>query len=124
MRDPRLLPSTVFWIENHGRHASPWNGRNRCLGLEDVCSYFNEGMPISAQPNSINALGIPTALELDAKRPTTINYIQGVAKVPADFRQVKDIEFGAGNVTFVSVTGKRVTVPVNVAFVRTGDPAR
>jgi hypothetical protein len=33
---------------------------------------------------------------------------------------VKDVEFGDGRVTFVSVTGKRVTVPVNVDFIKTG----
>jgi len=120
LRDPRILPTTVFWIENHGRHGIPWSGRNRCLGLEDVCSYFNEGLPISAQPNGINAQGIPTAIELDANRPTVVNYVQGVAKIPADFQMVKDVVFGAGEVTFVSVTGRKVTVPVNFEFVRTG----
>ncbi|OGD20517.1 MAG: hypothetical protein A2W03_02170 [Candidatus Aminicenantes bacterium RBG_16_63_16] len=120
MRDPRILPMTVFWIENHGRHGVPWNGRNRCLGLEDVCSYVNEGMPISAQPNDINAQGIPTAIELAADRPTVVNYIQGVAKIPPDFRMVKDIELGAGEVTFVSVTGKKVSLPLDFEFARTG----
>jgi hypothetical protein len=120
VRDPRLLPTTAFWIENHGRHGVPWNGRNRCLGLEDICGYLNEGMPMSAEPNSLNAQGIPTAIALEANRPTVVNYIQGVAKVPADFQMVKDVEFGAGEVTFVSVTGKRVTVPVNFEFARTG----
>ncbi len=120
VRDPRVLPATVFWIENHGRHGVPWNGRNRCLGLEDVCTYFNEGLPLSAQPNDINAIGIPTAVELDPHRPTVVNYLQGVARLPADFRMVKDIEFGAGELTFVSVTGKRVTVPVTFDFAHTG----
>lgn len=120
MRDPRILPTTVFWIENHGRHGAPWNGRNRCLGLEDVCSYLNEGMPLSAQPNSVNKEGIPTCLELSPDRPTTVNYIQGVVKVPADFVMVKSIEFGAGTVTFVSVTGKKVTAAVSHEFIRTG----
>jgi len=120
LRDPGLLPTTVFWIENQGRHGMPWNGRNRCLGLEDVCSYLNEGMPISAQPNDVNRKGIPTAIELTPDRPTAVNYIQGVAKIPEGFRMVKDLEFGTNEVTFVSVTGKRMTVPVNFQFVRTG----
>jgi len=37
-----------MWIENHNRHESPWNRRNLCLGLEDVCCYLNEGMLILA----------------------------------------------------------------------------
>lgn len=120
MRDPMFLPTTLFWIENHGRHGSPWNGRNSCLGLEDVCSYVNEGMPISARPNALNREGIPTALVLSPDRPTFVNYIQGVAKIPADFRMVKTVRFGDGKVTFISVTGKKVTVPVNYEFIRTG----
>jgi hypothetical protein len=120
IRDPRILPTTVMWIENHGRHESPWNGRNRCLGLEDVCSYLNEGMPISARPNDVNAQGIPTAMQLDPKRPTFVNYVEGVAKIPAGFKMVRDVEFGKGKVVFVSVTGKKVDVPVNYEFARTG----
>lgn len=120
MRNPSILPTTVFWIENHGRHGSPWNGRNQCLGLEDVCSYLNEGMPISAQPNDINADGIPTSIQLNAKRPTAVNYVEGVAKIPKGFVKVRTIEFAKGKATFVSITGKRVTVPVNWDFVQSG----
>ena len=120
LHDPRTLPTTVFWIENHGRHGVPWNGRNSCLGLEDVCSYLNEGMPISARPNAINRKGIPTALELSPDRPTDVNYIQGVAKIPTDFRMVREVRFGDGTVTFVSTTEMKVTIPVNYEFVRTG----
>jgi hypothetical protein len=121
MRDPRILPTTVFWIENHGRHGAPWNGRNRCLGLEDICGYLNEGLPLSAQPNDLNAQGIPTAVELRPDRPTFVNYIQGVAQIPADFRMVKDVEYGDGQVTFVSVTGKKVTVPREFRFRSNGE---
>lgn len=120
LRDPKILPTTVMWIENHGRHGSPWNGRNACLGLEDVCSYLNEGMPISAQPNEVNARGIPTSIQLSPKRPTFVNYVEGVAKIPAGFIKVKTVEFGDHSVTFRSITGKSVTVPVNYGFVRSG----
>jgi len=122
MRDPRVLPATVFWIENHGRHGQPWNGRNRCLGLEDVCSYLNEGLPVSAQPNCINQEGIPTALQLSPDRPTAVNYIQGVARIPAGFKLVKSVEFGPGMVTFVSVTGKKAAASVNYEFLKSGKP--
>jgi len=33
---------------------------------------------------------------------------------------VKDVKFGADGITFISITGKNVTVPVNYGFVRTG----
>ena len=40
LKDVRVLPSTVLWMENFGRHQAPWNGRNCCIGIEDVCSYL------------------------------------------------------------------------------------
>jgi len=33
LRNPAVLPTTAFWIENRGRHSFLWNGRNQCLGL-------------------------------------------------------------------------------------------
>lgn len=120
LRDPSILPTTVFWIENHGRHGNPWNGRNSCLGLEDVCSYMNEGMPISAQKNDLNAQGIPTSLQLNPNRPTLVNYIAGVAKIPKGFVKVRTASFGKDQVTFTSITGKQVSIPVDWRFVRSG----
>ncbi len=120
LKDPAVLNSTVFWFENHGRHGVPWNGRNNCLGLEDVTAYFADGLPAAAQPNILNKEGVKTALELSADHPTAIHYIQGVAKVPAGFEQVKTLEFTPGHVTFVSTTGQRVSVPVKHEFLKTG----
>ena len=115
-----MLPTTVMWIENHGRHAAPWNGRNRCLGLEDVCAYFAEGLGPSVQPNLLSKAGIPTAIELSRERPTVINYIQGVARVPKDFDMVEKVEFAAGQLTLVSRSGRKVIVPVRHEFLKTG----
>lgn len=120
LRNPSILPTTVMWIENHGRHESPWNGRNRCLGLEDVCSYLNEGMPISAQRNDVNAQGIPTSIPLNPQRPTFVNYIAGVALIPKGFVKVRSVRFEKGRAVFLSVTGKSVSVPVNWGFVHSG----
>lgn len=120
LKDPKMQPSTVLWIENHGRHESPWNGRNRCLGVEDVCAYFAEGLGASVEPNVLTKAGIPTAIELTRDHPTTLNYIQGVARVPKDFGVVKTIEFTAGQLTLISDSGKKVTVPVKHEFLQTG----
>ena len=49
-----------------------------------------------------------------------MNYIQGVARVPAGFDRVATIEFGTGEMTLVSPDGKRITVPVNHQFANTG----
>lgn len=120
LKDPAVLNSTVFWIENHGRHGMPWNGRNNCLGLEDVTAFFAEGLAASARPNLLTKQGIKTAIELTAEHPTAIRYIQGVAKVPPGFEQVKTLEFTPDRVTFVSVNGLRVGAAVRHEFLKTG----
>jgi len=120
LKDPAVLNSTVMWIENRGRHGVPWNGRNNCLGLEDVTAFFADGLPASAQPNVLTKEGVATAVELRADRPTAVNYIQGVAKVPAGFDVVKTAEFKPGEVSFISESGQRVTVPVRHEFLKSG----
>ena len=121
VRDPAVLPATAFWIENHGRHGSPWNGRNNCLGLEDVCGYFADGLVASVEQNSLSKQGIRTAVELDAAKPTEIRYAQGAARVPAGFDRVARIDFSQpGKMTLVAASGGTVTVPVDHAWVMGG----
>lgn len=120
LKDPAVLNSTVFWIENHGRHGHPWNGRNNCLGLEDVTAYFADGLAASTRDNILTKEGIVTAVELKASQPTTVNYIQGVAKIPDGFEMVKTLEFAPGQVTFISTTGKQAVAAVRHEFLKTG----
>ena len=120
LKDPAVLRTTVFWIENHGRHGHPWNGRNNCLGLEDVTAFFAEGLAKSVSDNLLTAEGVPTAITLHADRPTSVNYIQGTAKIPKGFDIVREVKFAPGEVTFVSSSGERVTVPVRHEFLKTG----
>ena len=120
LKDPAVLRSTVFWIENHGRHGHPWNGRNNCLGLEDVTAFFADGLAASTSENVLTKEGVETAIELSADSPTSVNYIQGVVKIPDGFENVQSLEFAPGEVTFVSTTGKRVTAPVRHEFLKSG----
>lgn len=119
LKDPQILNSTVFWIENRGRHGYPWLGRNHCLGLEDVTAYFADGLKASIEPNQLNQQGIKTALELAKETPTVVPYIQGVVRVPQAFQSVKTIEFSPGNITLVSPEGLRVETPVRHEFLKT-----
>ena len=122
-KDPAVLPATAFWISNLGNHASPFSGRNRCLGLEDVCAYFAEGLADSARANRITRAGFPTALKLSPKTPTAIHYIQGVAKVPRTFGRVVKVNCAPGKATFVSSKRKKVTVNVCHEFIFDSDLA-
>ena len=124
LRDPTVLPMTAFWLENHGRHSFPWNGRNQCLGMEDVCGYFADGLVPSTEPNQLSEQGIPTAVTLDADRPTAVRSIQAAVPVPSDFGSVDRIEFADASVSLISDAGKAVAVPLDWTFVLGGALAR
>ena len=120
LKDPAVLRTTVFWMENHGRHGHPWNGRNSCLGLEDVTAFFADGLAASIRDNVLTKEGVETAVELNAEKPTAVNYIQGVVRIPEGFENVQTLKFAPGEVTLISTTGKRVTAPVRHEFLKTG----
>jgi len=123
LKDARVLPMTYFWIENGGRGASPWNGRNNCLGLEDACSYFADGLAPSVAENLLTNEGVKTAITFKADAPTTINYIQGAVRVPAGFDRVASVAFTDQAATFKSESGQEVVVPVSKEFLRFGKKA-
>ncbi len=120
MKDPKVLRTTVFWIENRGRHGHPWNGRNNCLGLEDVTASFADGLEASIGENELTKRGVSTAIELRADKPTSIRYIQGVVKVPAGFGEVSQVEFKAGEATFVDAKGLKATAKVHHEYLQSG----
>ena len=120
-RDAGVLPQTAFWMSNGGRHAAPWSGRNRCLGVEDGCSYYTFGLAESARKNALNQEGIPTTLNLSPSRPTRIMHIQGVAKTPRGFDRVKAVQFEKDSVTFSSWSGKQAHAAVRWGFLQSGE---
>jgi hypothetical protein len=116
LKNPNLMPGRLFWIENRGRHAPPWSGRNSCLGIEDGCMYFDRGLAASSRANPISRQGIPTCVRLDGNHPFEIRYIQGAVNVPPGFLDVAKVDFVQGSATFHSPNGKRVRVPMDHQF--------
>ncbi len=118
LKDPRVLASTVMWHSHGGRHYAPWNGRHRrVLALEEVTSHFHDGLAESAKTNALTARGIPTAVELNPKRPTVVNVIMAMAVVPEGFERVRRIERKKDAVTLVGEDHHRVTVPLDWKFI-------
>lgn len=115
-----VLPSMVMWMENRGRHGEPWNGRNCCIGLEDVCAYFAKGLAASVIENDISQTGIPTCHDLDGSG-FDVNVIQGVVRVPDGFDKVKTILFDEGKCTFISESDQLAMAEVQHGFVFTGE---
>jgi hypothetical protein len=120
LKDPAVLPQLLVWMDNGGRHAPPWNGSNRCLGVEDGCTFFGEGLAASAKANLLTRQGIPTSVSLSPRRPTVIRHIQGAVRVPAGFDRVRSVAFTPGGATFFAASGKQVSTPVDWEFLRSG----
>ena len=118
LKDPKVLRETVFWFSNRGRHYAPWNSRHlNVLGVEDVTANFHFGLAESAGPNPI-AVRWPTCLMLDREKPLLVNYIMGIAMIPAGFDRVRTIEPGADHkaITLVAASGKRAAARVELGF--------
>jgi hypothetical protein len=119
LKDPRVLRETVLWISNGGRHYPPWNGRHvHVMGLEEVTSYFHLGLAESSRRNPISAKGFPTCLRLDPRKPLAVNYIMGVARIPAGFNRVVSIQAQPSQQAIVlnSAGGRRIEARVDLGF--------
>ena len=64
--DTSVLKHLLLWVSNRGRDYLPWNGENRCLGIEPVTSAFDYGTSICSQPNPLSDAGAPTTVALTA----------------------------------------------------------
>ena len=117
LRDPKKLPMTAFWLENHGRHSFPWNGRNQCLGVEDICGYFADGIAASARANVLTEQGIPTTVECREDLPLDIRSIQAAVPVPTAFDRVEHIDFRNECIILISESGSTVEVNIDHSFV-------
>jgi hypothetical protein len=116
LRNPALLPSTIFWIENCSRQKFPWNGENCSLGLEDVCSYFDKGSKASSNPNAFSQRGVETCYEFRPEQEFCIPYAQGVIRVPDRFGYVQHTHFDRASVSFTDENGIIVTAPIQTGF--------
>ena len=116
-KDPRILVGTIIWCSNGGRHYAPWRGRHRAvLGLEEVTSYFAEGIAASARANSLSERGIPTCITLSAEQPSIVNYVMAVAAIPKGFNRVASVREDNGGVEIVAESGEKVSTQIDLAF--------
>lgn len=121
IKDQSLLRSTVFWLENGGRHGFPWNGRNNCVGIEDVTAFFAEGLVPSMNENSLSQNGVMTSVSLSSQKPTHVHYIQGLVRLPEGFADVKSVSFNENDsIVFTSSNGTKVYAKTRWKFVFDG----
>ena len=117
LKNPQQFPSTLFWISNGGRHYEPWNGRHkRRIGIEDVCSYFHEGVE-SSRSHSLPD-DIATVSTFSKDQPTVLNHIQMVHPLPEGFGTVENIipDSEGKGVRLVDENGQETLAPVDCSF--------
>jgi hypothetical protein len=116
LKNPRILRHTLMWISNGGRHYPPWNGRHvDTIGLEEVTSFFHEGLAPSARPNDLSRAGHSTHIELDPRVPLEIGNIMGAVSIPRGFDRVRAIEAKKEGIVLCSDSGKTIQVPVDLS---------
>ena len=122
LRDPKLLPSTLLWMSNGGRHYPPWNGRHiNVMGVENICGFFHEGLASSSEENLLNKKGVRTCHILKRDETLRIPYIQGVARIGKDFDRVKAIEMDEkGKIRLVAHSGAMEEISCDWEFIHSG----
>jgi hypothetical protein len=118
LKDVAAFPATLLWISNGGRPQAPWQSvHTGRMGIEDICSYFADGLEASRE-NRLDHLGIATTRLFEARTPVTLRTVQAVAATPSGFGRVADIVMGSpGFVTIVDDFGTAVECVVDWDFV-------
>lgn len=118
LKNPQDFPCTLFWMSNGGRAASPWNGAHTGrLGVEEVCSYFSNGVDLSRQKPLADD-GIPTVRAFSADETVSLRMIHATALVPDGFGAVQFIvPEGDAKVTLVGEFGIKITIPLDWRFI-------
>jgi hypothetical protein len=118
LKDVLCYPATLLWISNGGRTQLPWQSRHTArMGIEDVCSYFADGLEAS-RANPLIDQGIPTVRHFEADRPVRMRTIHGVAFTPAGFGRVAEISTQVpGRATITDEAGRSVVVAVDWSYV-------
>lgn len=122
IRDPKILPSTLLWFSNGGRHYEPWNGRHVAIaGIEDMTGFFHLGLAASARSNFLADKGFRTCHRMEPDETLSVNYIQGAARVPDDFDRVARIEAESDErIILIAESGVRVPVRCHIGFIQSG----
>jgi hypothetical protein len=114
LKNPRDFPSTLLWFSNGGRTGPPWNGRHLGrMGIEDVCSYFAEGVD-SSRLDLLKPLGIATTRNFQKNSPVQLRTVQAVVPVPTGFGAVASIvPHGEGAIKLTAESGCEIIANID-----------
>ena len=115
LKDPKILPVTMFWHSNAGRDYQPWAGRHRnVLGIEDGCAAGAAGHKAALAGNPIKQLGVPTALALGGH--IRIAHVTGAIRRPHTWQRVAQISIQGDQLSLQGDNGETVSLPFIAGF--------
>ena len=92
VKEVAVLPQTMLWFSNGGRHSDPWRGEHLgVLGVEEACALGIEGWSASAAPNRLTARGIATALDLGSG---TVSVRTAIGAMPCTATTAQSLHLG------------------------------
>lgn len=117
LKNPSDFPATLFWMSNGGLPADPWNHRHLGrLGVEEVCSYFANGLEDSRK-DLLASAGIPTSRCFERDRTISLKTIQAVALTGRDFGSVaKIVPASQDSVRIIGEFGHEIVVSLDWRF--------
>lgn len=117
LKDPRVLPVTMFWHSNGGRDHAPWNGRHSgVLGIEDGCAAGADGHRTALADSALSRLGVPTALPLAAGTEHRIAQVIGAVPRPDGWDEIGDIRLDGARLRIEGPGGDAIELPFRDGF--------
>jgi len=122
LRPNNVLRNTVLWLSNGGRYYPPFSHRHRrVIGIEETTSYFHLGHRASLEPNELNQVGYPTAVDLEPDGVLSSRYAFGAVTAPPGFDRVERVRVEPGRVVMSDPFARTVEVPFDDGFFHEGD---
>ncbi|MGI9367144.1 MAG: hypothetical protein ACR2O8_18335 [Rhizobiaceae bacterium] len=115
IKDPDILPQTLLWMSNGGRHYSPWDSKHDCvLGIEEAATSCHRSGGFASAPDK-GSDGLACGLNLLQQGSTDIRYGFGAIPAPQGWSQISDIRMSADNIVIEDVSGATETLPFHGA---------
>jgi len=108
LKDPKVLPLSVFWFSNRGRHYAPWNGRNvGVLGMEEACLMLPHGLDSDRL--------FSDCARLSADQVLKVNTIMGLAQIDGSYGKVVSIDPADGGVAIRFESSQEARVELDLS---------
>lgn len=116
LKQPEILPVTMLWMSNGGRHYAPWAGRHTgVLGIEDGRA-SPLGHADSVGDNALRRRGISTAFELGAEKEVVIRQVIGACAIAPGEGGIADVATGTGELHLHLTRGTSRTLAFDTDF--------